>query len=153
MQTKDLTVHCSTYRKHSPRGTHWRPDTSEPKKRAHAVHRYLVSYSASSLTFFSCKGFNCFLLEAREAFLFGVLASASVKLGEPFSCKPSFNLSNICKAVWSKCSLLHCSWLLGRCHQSWKCFLFSVTGMVYVLQLHSCGTENLYKRYLCEGEG
>lgn len=27
---------------------------------------------------------------------------------------------------------------------------FSFIGMAYVLQLHSCGTENLYRRYLYE---
>lgn len=29
---------------------------------------------------------------------------------------------------------------------------FSFIGTAYVLQLHSCGTENLYRRYLYEGK-
>lgn len=67
LQTKHLTP-CCTYRKHSPRRAHWRPNKSEPEKRAHAVHRYLVSYPANVWPLFSVhEALKCFLLNPLKA--------------------------------------------------------------------------------------
>lgn len=68
LQTKHLTM-CCTYRKHSPRRAHWRSDKSEPEKRAHAVHHYLVSYPASNvwLLFSEHEALKCFLLNPLKA--------------------------------------------------------------------------------------
>lgn len=62
---------------------------------------------------------------------------------------------NICTVIWKICLLHHSTvWevesIVKRCRHV---VLFSFIGMAYVLQLHSCGTENLYRRCLCEGKG
>lgn len=110
---------------------------------------------------------------ARQESAWGTSTCSTSSPGEsqPASHPPSHPILSVESSAWHSCPclklltfaqwfeklvLLHHStvWEVESIVKRCRCVvLFSFIGMAYVLQLHSCGTENLYRRCLCEGKG